>query len=121
MDLKDTVCYRCYLQDCKTSVLYLMFTANNINLEAVPDYLPELSQLKKMIIACSHVQIVVFRYREHQYHYLGHYISFIQNTVKTVNILLNLFVKLDIVLIWPFNTDDNIRFFFFFLTYNMSY
>jgi hypothetical protein len=55
MDLKDTVCYRCYLQDCKTSVLYLMSTANNIDPEAVPDYLSELSQLKEMIIACLHV------------------------------------------------------------------
>jgi hypothetical protein len=37
------MCYKCYLQDYKTSVLYLMFTANNIDLEAVPDYLSELS------------------------------------------------------------------------------
>jgi hypothetical protein len=32
-----------------------MSAANNINPEAVPDYLPELSQLKEMIIARSHV------------------------------------------------------------------
>jgi hypothetical protein len=32
-----------------------MSAANNINLEAVPDYLPELSQLKKIIIARLHV------------------------------------------------------------------
>jgi hypothetical protein len=43
MNLKDIVCYRCYLRDCKTSVLYLMFAANNIDLRAVLDYLPELS------------------------------------------------------------------------------
>jgi hypothetical protein len=59
------MCDRCYLQDCKTGVLYLMFTANNLDLKAVSDYLPELSQLEKIIIACSHVQIMVFRYRRH--------------------------------------------------------
>jgi hypothetical protein len=32
-----------------------MFIANNINPRAVLDYLPELSQLKKIIIACLHV------------------------------------------------------------------
>jgi hypothetical protein len=32
-----------------------MLTTNNINPEAIPDYLLELSQLKKMIIACLHV------------------------------------------------------------------
>jgi hypothetical protein len=32
-----------------------MFMANNIDLKAVPDYLPELSQLEEMIIACLHV------------------------------------------------------------------
>jgi hypothetical protein len=32
-----------------------MFMANNIDLKAVLDYLLELSQLKKMIIACLHV------------------------------------------------------------------
>jgi hypothetical protein len=32
-----------------------MFTANNIDLEAVPDYLSELSQPKKMIIARLHI------------------------------------------------------------------
>jgi hypothetical protein len=115
------VCYRCYLQDCKTSVLYLMSAANNIDLKAVPDYLPELSQLKKMIIACSHVQIVVFWYRRHQYHYLGHCVSFMQNTVKTVNILPNFSAKLDIVLIRPLNIGGDIRFFSLFSTCNVSY
>jgi hypothetical protein len=98
-----------------------MSTANNIDLEAVPDYLPELSQLKKMIIARSHVQMVVFRYRGHQYHYLGYYVSFIQNTVKTVNILPNLPAELNIVLIQPANTGGDIRFFSLFLTCNTSY
>jgi hypothetical protein len=32
-----------------------MFTANNIDPEAIPDYLLELSQLEEMIIACLHV------------------------------------------------------------------
>jgi hypothetical protein len=115
------VCHRCYLQDCKTSVLYLMSTANNIDLRAVSDHLSELSQLEKIIIARLHVQMVVFRYRRHQYHYLGHCVSFMQNTVKTVNILPNFPAELDIVLIRPLNTGGDIRFFSLFLTCNTSY
>jgi hypothetical protein len=98
-----------------------MSAANNMDPEAVPDHLPELSQLEEMIIACSHVQMVVFRYRGHQYHYSGHCVSFMQNTVKTVNILPNLPAKLDIVLIRPFNTGRDIRFFSLFSTCNTSY
>jgi hypothetical protein len=74
-----------------------------------------------MIIARSHVQMVVFRYRRHQYHYLGHCVSFMQNTVKTVNILPNLPAELDIVLIWLSNTGGDIRFFSLFLTCNVFY
>ena len=48
--------------------------------------------------------MVLFWYRGHQYHYLGHCISFIQNTVKTVTVLLNLSTDLDIVLVCPPDT-----------------
>jgi hypothetical protein len=98
-----------------------MSAANNMDPGAVPDHLPELSQLEEMIIARSHVQMVVFRYRGHQYHYSGHCVSFMQNTVKTVNILPNLPAELDIVLIRPSNTGGDIRFFSLFSTRNASY
>ena len=110
MNLKDTVCHKCYLRDRKTCVPYLMSAANQMDPGVVPDYLPELSQLEEMIIARSHVQMMVFRYRGHQYHYSGHCVSFMQNTARTVNVLPNLPAELDIVLIRPSNTGDDTRF-----------
>jgi hypothetical protein len=56
-----------------------------------------------MIIARSHVQMLVHRYRGHQYHYSGHCVSFMQNTVKTVDMLPNLPSELDIVVLRPSN------------------
>jgi hypothetical protein len=110
MNLKDTVCHKCYLRDRKTQVPFLMSANNGMDPGVVPDYLPELSQLEEMIIARSHVQMMVFRYRGHQYHYSGHCVSFMQSTVKTVNILPNLPSELDIVVIRPSNTGSDARF-----------
>jgi hypothetical protein len=66
-----------------------------------------------MIIARSHVQMMVFWYRGHQYHYLGHCVSFMQNTVKTVDILPNLPSELDVVVLRPSDrvvqTDFRVR------------
>ena len=47
------------------------------------------------------MQMLVHRYRGHQYHYSGHCVSFMQNTVKTVDILPNLPSELDIVVLRP--------------------
>jgi len=46
---------------------------------------------------------MVHRYRGHQYHYSGHCVSFMQNNVKTVDILPNLPSELDIVVLRPSN------------------
>jgi hypothetical protein len=67
----------------------------------IPAYLLELTQVEEMIIARSHVQMMVYRYRCHQYHYSGHCVSFMQNTVKPVNVLPNLPAELDIVVLRP--------------------
>ncbi|KID81041.1 ATP-dependent DNA helicase PIF1 [Metarhizium guizhouense ARSEF 977] len=67
----------------------------------LPAYLPELTQVEEMIIARSHVQMMVHRYRGHQYHYTGHCVSFMQNTVKTVDVLPNLPSELDVVVLRP--------------------
>ena len=109
MALKDTVCHSCCLRDKKVRVPYLMSADNEMDPGSVPDYLPELSQLEEMIIARSHVQMMVFRYRGHQYHYSGHCVSFMQSTVKTVSVLPNLPAELDVVLIWPANTGHDSR------------
>jgi hypothetical protein len=56
----------------------------------LPAHLPILTQIKEMVIARSHVQMVLYRYRGHQYHYSGHCVSFMQNMIKTVDVLPNL-------------------------------
>jgi hypothetical protein len=103
MDLKDAVCHSCYLRDKGSQTPFLMSADNEMDTEDVPAYLPVLTQIKEMIIARSHVQMLVYRYRRHQYHYSGHCVSFIQNTVKTVSVVPNLPSELDIVLLRPSN------------------
>jgi len=109
MALKDTVCHRCYLRDPKDRRPYLMSAENEMDPGSVADILPELTQVEEMIIARSHVQMVLFRYRGHQYHYSGHCVSFMQNTVKTVTVLPTLPADLDIVLVRPPDTGQNPR------------
>jgi hypothetical protein len=86
-----------------------MSEENEIDLGEVPLYLPQLSQLEEMVIARAHVQMLVKRYRGHQYHYSGHCVTFLQNTVKTVSVLLNLPEELDILILRPSDpiTDDS--------------
>jgi hypothetical protein len=62
-------------------------------------YLPALTQVDEMIIARSHVQMLVHQYQGYQYHYSRHYVSFMQNNIKTVNMLPNLPSELDIIVL----------------------
>jgi hypothetical protein len=78
-----------------------MSRENNMDPGKLPAYLPELAQVEEMIIARCHVQMMVYRYRGHQYHYSGHCVSFMQNTAKTVDMLPNLPSELDIVVLRP--------------------
>lgn len=109
MALKDTICHKCQLRDPQGRRPYLMSADNEMDPGPVADHLPALTQIEEMIIARCHVQMVLFRYRGHQYHYSGHCVSFIRNTVKTVTVLPNLPADLDVVLIRPPNTDQNPR------------
>jgi hypothetical protein len=54
-----------------------------------------------MVIARAHVQMLVKRVRGHQYQYSGHCVTFLQNIVRTVDVLPNLPSELDIVLLQP--------------------
>ena len=54
-----------------------MSIENEMDPRNIPAYLPELSQVEEMIIAWSHVQMMVHRYCGYQYHYSGHCVSFI--------------------------------------------
>src|SRR5271156_1452116 len=112
MDLKNDVCHRCFNRDKGNKTPFLMSADNKMDPGEVPAHLPELTQVEEMIIARSHVQMMVHRYRGHQYHYSGHCVSFMQNTVKTVDMLPNLPSELDIVLLRPSNQviEGDLRF-----------
>src|SRR5580700_3760539 len=99
MDLKSDVCHRCFNRDKGRKTPFLISAENEIDPGEIPAHLPELTQIEEMIITQSHVQMMVHRYRGHQYHYSGHCVSFMQNTVKTVDILPNLPSELDIVVL----------------------
>jgi hypothetical protein len=99
MQLKDNICHACFLRDTGDKTPFLMSADNEMDPGELPGHLPELTQVEEMIIACTHIQMLVYQYRGHQYHYSGYCISFIQNIVKTVDVLPNLPSELDIVLL----------------------
>jgi hypothetical protein len=112
MGLKNEICSACFLRDKGSQSPFLMSTDNEMDPGEIPVHLPALTQAKEIIIARSHVQILVYRYRGHQYHYSGHYVSFMQNNIKIVNILPNLPSELDIVVLRPSSQviEDNPRY-----------
>jgi hypothetical protein len=61
MDLKGDICHSCVLRDKGDKTLFLMSTENNMDPADVPAYLLELTQVEEMIIAPSHVQMIVHR------------------------------------------------------------
>lgn len=99
IQLKDSICHACFLRDTDNKTPFLISVDNKIDPGELPGHLPELIQVEEIIIACIYIQILVYRYRRYQYYYSGYCISFIQNIVKTVDILPNLPSKLDIVLL----------------------
>ena len=73
MHLQESVCSRCRDQDKNNKIIpFLMSRENNMDPGELPPHLPVLTQVEEMIIARAHVQMVVKRYRGHQYHYTGH-------------------------------------------------
>ena len=103
MGLRNETCDACFLRDKGSQSPFLMSAENEMDPGEVPAHLPALTQVEEMIIARSHVQMLVHRYRGHQYHYSGHCVSFMQNNVKTVDALPNLPSELDIVVLRPSN------------------
>ena len=65
MNLKDDVCHACLLRDKNNLTPFLMSVENDMDPGKLPSYLPELTQVEEMIIARSHVQMMVYRYRGH--------------------------------------------------------
>ena len=105
MGLKDEVCHRCFLRDTDAKkrpvTPFLMSVTNMMDPGPVPAHLPELTQVEEMVIARAHVQMLVKRVRGHQYQYTGHCVTFMQDIVRTVNVLPLLPSELDIVLLRP--------------------
>jgi ATP-dependent DNA helicase PIF1 len=115
MDLKDGVCHRCFLRDTDNQkrpvTPFLMSAENDMDPGIVPADLPELTQVEEMVIARAHVQMLVKRVRGHQYHYTGHCVTFMQNIVRTVDVLPSLPSELDIILLQPpANHADDLRY-----------
>ena len=103
MSLRNEICDACFLRDKGSRSPFLMSADNEMDPGDVLAYLPALTQVEEMIIARSHVHMLVHRYRGHQYHYSGHCVSFMQNNVKTVDTLPNLPSELDIIVLRPSN------------------
>ena len=61
LDLKDGICHACFLRDKGNKTPFLMSSENEMDPGEVPAYLPELTQVEEMIIARSHVQMMVHR------------------------------------------------------------
>jgi len=101
MQLRDDICHSCLLKDKGRQTLYFFSADNEMDPGIVPAHLPALTQIEEMVIARSHVQMMIKRYRGHQYQYTGHCVSFAQEIVKTVSILPNLPEELDIILLRP--------------------
>jgi hypothetical protein len=80
---------------------FLFSADNELDPGDVPAHLPVLTQIEEMVIARSHVQMMIKRYQGHQYHYTRHCVSFAQEIIKTVSILPNLPEELDIILLRP--------------------
>ena len=75
MDLKGGVCHACFLRDKRNQTPFLMPAANEMDPGDVPAHLPELTQVEEMIIARTHVQMIMHRFRGHQFLYTGHCVS----------------------------------------------
>jgi hypothetical protein len=84
MKLKDGICYNCVLKDKGGQTFHLFSAENKMDPGIVPAHLPALTQIEEIVIAQSHVQMMIKRYQGHQYHYTGHCVSFAQEIVKTV-------------------------------------
>jgi hypothetical protein len=97
MHLKNS--HGCLLKDKRVQISYFFSADNEMDPGIVPAYLPALTQVEEIVIARSHLQMMIKHYQGHQYQYTGHCVSFAQEIVKTVSILPNFPEELDIVLL----------------------
>jgi hypothetical protein len=107
MDLKDGICHSYFLQDKWNQTLFLISADNRMDPGVFLAHLPALTQIEEIIITRSHVQIVLYRYCGHQYHYSGHCVSFMQNMIKTIDMLPNLPSELNVIVLRPPDHIEN--------------
>jgi hypothetical protein len=69
IELKDGVCHSCFLRDKQNQTPFLMSAKNNMDPGVLPAHLPILTQVEEMVITRSHIQMVLYCYCGHQYHY----------------------------------------------------
>jgi hypothetical protein len=62
IDLKNKVCYAYFLRDKGKKTPFLISAENKMDLGELLVYLLELTQVEKIIIARSYIQIIVYRY-----------------------------------------------------------
>ena len=62
MNLKDGICHTCFLQDKWGQTPFLMSAENQMDPGVLPTHLPILTQIEEMVIARSHVQMVLYCY-----------------------------------------------------------
>jgi hypothetical protein len=65
IDLKQGVCHTCFLRDKGKQTPFLMSIENNIDLGELLAHLLALIQVEEMIIAWSHIQMLVHQYHSH--------------------------------------------------------
>jgi hypothetical protein len=65
MDLRNETYDACFLRDKGSHSPFLISADNEMDLGEVPSHLPALTQVEEMIIARSHVQMLVHRYPGH--------------------------------------------------------
>jgi hypothetical protein len=58
MDLEDEICHRCFNRDKGNKTPFLM-SADEVDPGELPADLPELTQVEEMVIARSHVQMLL--------------------------------------------------------------
>ncbi|KIW99891.1 uncharacterized protein Z518_10819 [Rhinocladiella mackenziei CBS 650.93] len=80
MDLKNGICHACFLRDQGGKTPFLMSAENGMDSGELPAHLSALTQVEETMIARSHVQMMVYRYRGYQYHYSGHYVLVLRSS-----------------------------------------
>jgi hypothetical protein len=63
--------YKAYIKDAKSlkypNKPFLFSDANNIDLSTIPEHLPTLTKVKKIMITCVHIHLQVVWVRKQQY------------------------------------------------------